>query len=74
LMTEFYRQLKQVPTKAEALRQAQLAMLRGQVKVEGQTLVDARGGQVVLPRQLANAGSFTHPYYWAAFTLVGSPW
>ena len=35
LMTEFYTHLNDVNTKAEGLRQAQLAMLRGEVMIRG---------------------------------------
>ncbi|MBE7381743.1 MAG: CHAT domain-containing protein [Leptolyngbya sp. SIO1E4] len=75
LMAEFYTQLNQQPYKAEALRQAQLAMLRGEV-----TVVDGKltwnGGSQPLPAELTDLrfGNIQHPYYWAAFTLVGSPW
>lgn len=76
LMTEFYRQLKTAPIKAEALRQAQIAMLKGQVTVEGNQLRGSRGGDITLPTPLSIGGkrALTHPYYWSAFTLIGSPW
>jgi filamentous hemagglutinin family protein len=48
LMTNFYQQLNASSIKAEALRQAQLAMLRDE--------------------------NVSHPAYWAAFTVIGSPW
>ncbi|MEM9766904.1 MAG: CHAT domain-containing protein [Cyanobacteria bacterium P01_D01_bin.71] len=75
LMTEFYTQLSQQPYKAEALRQAQLAMLRGEVTVENGVLAWSDGSEP-LPEDLVNLrfGNTQHPYYWAAFTLVGSPW
>ncbi|MEM6436386.1 MAG: CHAT domain-containing protein, partial [Cyanobacteria bacterium P01_D01_bin.115] len=75
LMTEFYTQLSQQPYKAEALRQAQLAMLRGEVTVTDGVL-QWNGGSQPLPADLVNLrfGDTRHPYYWAAFTLVGSPW
>jgi hemolysin activation/secretion protein/CHAT domain-containing protein len=75
LMTEFYRQLETAPIKAEALRQAQLAMIRGDVRIEDGQLRGS-GQPVPLPPTLANQGykSFTHPYYWAGFTMIGSPW
>ena len=75
LMTEFYTQLNQRPYKAEALRQAQLAMLRGEVTVED-GILQWNGGAQPLPEELTNLrfGNTRHPYYWAAFTLVGSPW
>jgi CHAT domain-containing protein len=74
-MTGFYDQLKQTPIKAEALRQAQLAMIQGKVRVEKGQIV-APNGIFPLPPQLAELPDqeFTHPYYWSAFTLVGSPW
>jgi CHAT domain-containing protein len=75
LMTTFYSQLKEVPIKAEALRQAQLAMIRGEVRVENGQLVTPN--QIIpLPPKLADLPDreLTHPYYWSAFTLVGSPW
>lgn len=75
LMAQFYEQLKSSPTKAEALRQAQLAMLKGQVRIEsGRLHTPLR--DVPLPPVLALLGDqqLTHPYYWAAFTMIGNPW
>ncbi|OZH53730.1 hypothetical protein AFK68_15745, partial [Hydrocoleum sp. CS-953] len=66
-----------VKIKAEALREAQLAMLRGEVIIEeGKLRGSGSRGEVTLPPELANIHSknFVHPYYWAGFTMVGSPW
>ncbi|HEY9601136.1 MAG TPA: CHAT domain-containing protein [Allocoleopsis sp.] len=75
LMTEFYEKLKQAPIKAEALRQAQLAMLKGKVRLQGSQLVTSNGS-FLLPPELVLLGdkSLAHPYYWSAFTLIGNPW
>jgi len=75
LMTSFYEYLKRTPVKAEALRKAQLAMLRGEVKLQGGQLITP-DGNIPLPPELARLGdkTLTHPYYWSAFTMIGSPW
>ncbi|PSB51704.1 filamentous hemagglutinin, partial [filamentous cyanobacterium Phorm 6] len=77
LMTEFYQQLRTAPIKAEALRQAQLSMLRGEVRLQDGYLVRSGNNQALpLPAELAARGdrNLSHPYYWAAFTMIGSPW
>lgn len=77
LMIEFYRQLQgdDPIIKAEALRRAQLSMLRGDIFAEGDQLVGLTQSRP-LPPELIIEGrqNFSHPYYWAAFSLVGSPW
>ncbi|HEY9610281.1 CHAT domain-containing protein [Allocoleopsis sp.] len=75
LMTQFYQELKTAPIKAEALRQAQITMLKGQVRLEGGKL-RTPNETIPLPPELAKIGKqeFSSPYYWAAFTMVGSPW
>jgi CHAT domain-containing protein len=75
LMADFYAQLKKAPIKSEALRQAQIAMLKGQVRLEAGEL-RLPTGNIKLPPELANRGDtqLTHPYYWAAFTMIGNPW
>jgi CHAT domain-containing protein len=77
LMSEFYQQLakQEVTIKAEALRQTQLAMLHGNVRIEsGEVLLT--GMKVNLPSELKNRKdqNLSHPYYWAGFTIIGSPW
>jgi len=75
LMTNFYEELRKAPIKAEALRRAQLAMLKGQVRLEDGKLVTP--SQVVpLPPELAQLGdqNLSHPLFWSAFTMIGSPW
>ncbi|NEO53856.1 MAG: CHAT domain-containing protein [Okeania sp. SIO3B5] len=77
LMTEFYSHLNNAKIKAEALRQAQLAMLRGEVVItEGKLRGTAARGAVALPLELGKFENqnLSHPYYWAGFTMVGSPW
>ncbi len=75
LMAEFYQHLKKAPIKAEALRQAQLAMLSGQARIKNGTL-RAGGEEVRLPPEVVGNGSLnlSHPYYWAGFALFGSAW
>jgi filamentous hemagglutinin family protein len=75
LMTEFYKQLQETTTKSEALRQAQLAMLRGEVRLEGGNLVTPQG-MFPLNEELKRLGdrSLRHPYFWSAFTMIGNPW
>ncbi len=75
LMAEFYHQLRTAPIKAEALRRAQLSMLQGEVQLRGGKLT-SRGEETLLPTNLMDltTTSLRHPYYWSAFTLIGSPW
>lgn len=76
LMSEFYIQLQQAPTRAEALRRAQIALRNGTVRIENNTLITSKN-RVPLPPNLEvseSSRSFQHPFYWAAFTLVGNPW
>ncbi|MGK7927736.1 MAG: CHAT domain-containing protein [Spirulina sp.] len=80
LMGEFYRHLNEpeVTIKAEALRQAQIAMIRGE-HLDGefwQKIIQSPelgSSHQSLLKQFRDR-NFSHPYYWSAFTLVGSPW
>ncbi|MDJ0554701.1 MAG: CHAT domain-containing protein [Microcoleaceae cyanobacterium MO_207.B10] len=75
LMTEFYQHLQKTPLKAEALRQTQVEMLKGKVGSKMGELKGSRGG-LQLPSELAEFSdeTFSHPYYWSAFTIIGNPW
>jgi len=75
LMREFYTQLESAPIRAEALRQAQLAMIQGKTKPKGNRLQNLSGaGSPPAKRPNAESKNLSHPYYWAAFTMVGNPW
>lgn len=78
LMTEFYQQLKTAPIKAEALRQAQISMIKKQVRIENGKMrcSSPQSEELTLPPELPfqRNQDFSHPYYWSAFTLIGSPW
>jgi len=77
LMSEYYYQLNQpdVTIKAEALRRAQLALLGGKLRLESGELRGLRieENRLVAPGLPKNQ-TFSHPYYWAGFTMIGSPW
>ncbi|MBE9188107.1 CHAT domain-containing protein [Microcoleus sp. LEGE 07076] len=81
LMTEFYQQLKinkpkdPPMIKAEALRQAQIAAIEGKVTIDNGQLRSSRG-ETFLPLSIPKLDSkdLSHPYYWAAFSIIGSPW
>ena len=77
LMSSFYNYLDNVPIKAEALRQAQIAMLKGEARIEDGVLIfPGELGRVPLPPELSyiENRNLSHPYYWSAFTTIGSPW
>ena len=76
LMTEFYQHLSKRPIKAEALRKAQLAMLRGDLHLQDGHILRNGNQGLPLPPELAIGGrrDLSHPYYWASFTMIGSPW
>ena len=74
LMTSFYQKLKLAPVKAEALQEAQLAMMRGEVQLVGEDLVTPNGKFPTAELSKFGDQDFVHPYYWSGFTMVGSPW
>jgi len=77
LMTEYYYQLRSAKVKAEALRQAQLAMIRGQIKIEsGKLRGSGMRSEVSLAPQLRDLTNLnlSHPYYWSGFMMIGNPW
>lgn len=71
LMGEFYRALNGGVSKVTALRQAQLAMLRNELTPPEPSLPQATRSAF---EQITRAIDFTHPYYWAAYNLIGNPW
>ncbi len=78
LMIGFYHYLSQpdVKIKTEALRRVQIAMLKGRLRVERRQLVGLDKLEPIPLPQLSGLAdrNFSHPYYWAGFTMIGSPW
>jgi len=82
LMQEFYRIRESSPgkTKLEALQEAQLELLHGEVKAEpaaaNRALIHDAGTTATKPQAPPfsyNAKTpFAHPYYWAPFFLMGN--
>ena len=76
LVTRFYRELQAAPIKAEALRQAQIAMIKGQISIDDNQILGAKETPILLPEGTLTTRDrvLSHPYYWAPFTMIGSPW
>ncbi len=74
LMNTFYAALQTGKiTKAEALRQAQIALITGDYSALGEqrgTIALQRQIQQGMPQAVANR--LNHPYYWAPFILIGN--
>jgi CHAT domain-containing protein len=79
LMVEFYRQLESDTkvTKADALRNAQLALLYGSYKSAGSPDYNRGAGYtgqtaIGAPFKKDPKAPFAHPYYWSPFILMGN--
>lgn len=74
LMQQFYQNLATGKmTKTEALRQAQIAMIRG--KAQASTAANSRSSVQFTPgrnQTAAISSDRRHPYYWAPFILIGN--
>ncbi|MEM7793686.1 MAG: CHAT domain-containing protein [Cyanobacteria bacterium P01_C01_bin.118] len=74
LMAEFYTQLPNAALRADVIQQAQIALLQGETHIIDNTLQTSQG-DIALPAEWnLETASFTHPFYWAGFTMVGIPW
>ncbi len=77
LMQEFYQLRESGLSKAEAMRQAQGKMLRGELTMTNamvaRSIVHEEDKTAGLPKFKADAKKpFAHPYYWAPFILIGN--
>jgi CHAT domain-containing protein len=72
LMLSFYRNYPNAQSKAIALQQTQVALLRGDVRIEGNQIQGIPNLPVVSLNQLNQAIDLKHPYFWASFILVGN--
>ncbi len=74
LMDTFYAALKRGMSKSEALRQAQIALITGDLKaiggIRGDATIQAVSTRTGLPASISNR--LNHPYYWAPFILIGN--
>jgi CHAT domain-containing protein/Tfp pilus assembly protein PilF len=74
LMNAFYTGLKNGMTKAEALRQAQIALISGDSSsintARGDATIEVMNTETELPASVSS--QLNHPYYWAPFILIGN--
>ncbi|MEO0395785.1 MAG: CHAT domain-containing protein [Cyanobacteria bacterium P01_A01_bin.137] len=75
LMAEFYSQLSQSPLRFQSLQQAQLSLIHGSTHIKN-NILNTSQDNIELPTEwpLPTAAEFSHPFYWAGFTMVGNPW
>ncbi|MCY7333312.1 MAG: CHAT domain-containing protein [Pseudanabaena sp. CAN_BIN31] len=72
LMISFYKAFPNALSKATALRQAQLDLLKGKVKIENNQIVGVDGlAAIALPKGSENI-DLRHPFFWSSFILVGN--
>lgn len=72
LMISFYKAFPDALSKATALRQAQLDLLKGKVKIVNNQIVGVAGlAAIALPKGTGNV-DISHPFFWSSFILVGN--
>ena len=72
LMISFYKAFPNALSKATALRQAQLDLLKGKVKIENSQILGVDGlAAIALPKGTENV-DIKHPFFWSSFILVGN--
>ena len=74
LMNAFYSALREGMTKTEALQQAQIALITGDLTAVGYPRGDGTIGFLSAETGLpaAVSSNLNHPYYWAPFILIGN--
>ncbi|WP_055077486.1 CHAT domain-containing protein [Pseudanabaena sp. 'Roaring Creek'] len=72
LMISFYKAFPNAISKATALRQAQLDLLKGKVRIENDRIVGVEGlAPITLPKGTWRV-DLRHPFFWSSFILVGN--
>ncbi|MFK8185780.1 MAG: CHAT domain-containing protein [Phormidesmis sp.] len=75
-MNEFYSELHRTALRSEAVRQAQLTLMRGNIGINEGTIYGPNAETIAHIPELSESGQwdFSHPFYWSAFTAIGNPW
>ncbi len=72
LMISFYKAFPDALSKATALRQAQLDLLKGKVKIENNQIVGVDGLAAIALPEGSESIDLRHPFFWSSFILVGN--
>ncbi len=75
-MTQFYDQMRDASVKTDALQQAQVKLINGEVGINDGEVYGSNGEVLAVLKELKESGrwDFSHPFYWSAFTMIGNPW
>jgi len=72
LMLAFYSNYPTAKSKAIAIQQAQIALIEGKIKIEGQQIKGITNLPPIPLKQLSRDIDLKHPYFWSSFILVGN--